>query len=52
MVRELSEAMTADDPFWRLGQWEFMLHDAGWLLAYRRVVRCQGRWPTWQTFHR
>jgi hypothetical protein len=43
--------MPDDEIFWRLGAWELLFHDHGWILAFHRVVRLEGRWPTWRTFH-
>lgn len=39
-----------DEPFFYFGPWEFLLHDAGWTLAKNRIVKRDGRWPTYWTF--
>jgi hypothetical protein len=41
-----------DDPFFYFGAWEFGVFDNGWILAKNRVIRHEGRWPTYWTFHR
>jgi hypothetical protein len=40
-----------DEPLWHFGAWEFGLFDDGWLIAKRRIIRFQGRWPNYNTFH-
>lgn len=40
------------DPFWIIGPWELMLHDSGWIVCRDQIVRLEGTWPTWKTFHR
>jgi hypothetical protein len=29
-----------------------LLHDAGWFLAWRQIVKMEGRWPTYATLKR
>ena len=40
-----------DEPFWYFGRWEFGVFDQGWVVSKERVIRLQGRWPTYRTFH-
>jgi hypothetical protein len=41
-----------DKPMWFCGSWEFGILDDGWVLSHRSVIKLQGRWPTYSTFHR
>jgi hypothetical protein len=41
-----------DEPLWYLGPWEFGIFDNGWLVAKDRIIRLEGKWPTWRTFHK
>ena len=38
-----------DEPFFYLGPWEFLFHDNGWTLIKHRVVKLDGKWPTYWT---
>jgi hypothetical protein len=38
-----------DSPLWYFGRWEFGVFDEGWLIAKDRIIRFQGRWPTYHT---
>lgn len=51
-MRILGISFGYDEPLWYLGQWEFGIFDEGWLVAHSRVIKLQGRWPTYKTFHR
>lgn len=51
-VRFLGKDIGYDDPFWYFGAWEFLLHDTGWLLTHRQIIRLEGRWPSYKTIHR
>jgi hypothetical protein len=39
-----------DDGFFRAGPFAFLLHDKGWFIAWRQVVKLEGKWPTHATF--
>lgn len=41
-----------DDGLFRIGRWEFGLFDDGWLIAREWIIKAEGKWPTWKTFHR
>lgn len=41
-----------DEPFWYCGAWEFGIFDQGWVLAYRRIIKLEGAWPRYSTFHK
>ena len=41
-----------DEPFFYFGAWEFAVFDNGWVLSKNRIIRREGRWPTYWTFHR
>lgn len=41
-----------EDGIWHIGRWDFLIHDAGWILARDMVIRLEASWPTWRTFHR
>jgi len=40
-----------DEPLWYLGPWEFGIFDQGWIIAKRRVIKLEGRWPNYKTIH-
>jgi len=38
--------------FWHFGRWEIGVFDDGWVIARDQVIKLEGAWPTYGTFHK